>query len=482
MNIGIKYRLFLAMLMASALAVITLVGLMQWNLSRGFLNFVKETEQVATQKLVDSLERRYTQEQSWTELQHNPREWRELILAALLPKPPEGGGYKPGPGQQPPPPPEREPGSGPQMLPPPLADDFARRVVLRDSRHQPLTEAFSQQKTSQEIPLYSGSQVVGYLSFVPLSELTDDRHIGFLREQKLTFLLVAGCIVVVAGILSYLLARHLVRPLGALAAGTRRLAGGEYDSRVEEVGDDEIGRLGKDFNLLALTLENNEVARRQWIADISHELRTPIGILRGETEALLDGVRQPDAAALQSLHAEALRLGRLVDDLYQLSLSDLGALSYRKTELELADLLQGLVNSYRGEFAQKGLQLDFDQNRANEALVFGDPERLRQLFSNLLDNSLKYTDAGGKLVIDLEIGDRQLQVNFRDTAPAVAAEELDKLFDRLYRIESSRNRNTGGAGLGLAICRNIAEAHQGSIVAHAADSGGLWIELRLPLL
>lgn len=475
MNIGIKYRLFFAMLMASLLAVVTLVGLMQWNLSRGFLHFVKKTEQVATQKLVDSLQQRYAEKQNWLDLQADPALWRELILKALLPERPDPEQQRSGP------PPAGTHRSGPQMLPPPLVDDFTRRVVLLDSRQQPLTEPFPQQEASQQLPLYSGGELVGYLSFVPLSKLTDDRITRFLHEQRLTFLLVAGCIVVVAAILSFLLARRLVRPLGALAESTRRLTGGEYGSRVEEVGNDEIGSLAKDFNLLALTLENNEAARRQWIADISHELRTPIGILRGETEALLDGVRTPDAVALQSLHAEALRLGRLVDDLYQLSMSDLGALSYRKTELDLATLLAELVASYRCKFGQKSLRLDFDRTMAGRAMVFGDPERLRQLFSNLFDNSLKYTDAGGGLEIDLRRCDRHLQVNFRDTAPAVEEENLEKLFERLYRIESSRNRNTGGAGLGLAICRNIAEAHQGTITARLAESGGLWIELKLPL-
>jgi len=302
-----------------------------------------------------------------------------------------------------------------------------------------------------------------------------------LHEQKVTFLLVGGIIIVFAGILSYLLARRLVRPLEDLAEGTRRLASGDYERRVEVKGGDEIGNLSKDFNLLALTLEKNEEARRQWIADISHELRTPLGILRGETEALLDGVRQPDHAALQSLNTETLRLGRLVDDLYQLSMSDLGALSYRKKILNLAGLIEELAESYRNEFDQHGLSLTLTYEGSQGIQAFGDQERLHQLFTNLFENSLKYTDSGGGLEITLAIEGRNLSINFQDTAPTVPVAELEKLFDRLYRFESSRNRQTGGAGLGLSICKNIIEAHEGSISAAVSPLGGLWIKVSLPL-
>ena len=222
---------------------------------------------------------------------------------------------------------------------------------------------------------------------------------------------------------------------------------------------DELGKLASDFNLLALTLEKNEQARRQWVADISHELRTPIGILRGEIEALQDGVRQADADALQSLQSETLRLGRLVDDLYQLSMSDLGALNYCKSDLAAFELVKEVVESYRHEFLQRNIRLQLSGK--GDFRVFGDGERLRQLFTNLLDNSLKYTDEGGLLKIETHAGRQHLIIDFMDTSPAVPEEALERLFERLYRAENSRNRETGGAGLGLSICRNIVEGPPG---------------------
>jgi two-component system sensor histidine kinase BaeS len=277
------------------------------------------------------------------------------------------------------------------------------------------------------------------------------------------------------------LARRLVRPIRALASATHRLAAGQFDIRVPVGSSDELGHLARDFNSLAVTLEKNEQARRQWVADISHELRTPLAVLRGEIEALQDGIRQPTPDSVRSLHGEVLRLSRLVDDLYQLSLSDLGALTYRKENLDVAELLTEALTSYRPELAQKEIRLTLELPRRGTAKVFGDPERLHQLFANVLDNALKYTDAGGALAIRLDVGDGQARLDFQDSAPGVPESKLERLFDRLYRVETSRNRAAGGAGLGLAICRNIVEAHAGRITAQPSPLGGVWIRITLPL-
>jgi two-component system sensor histidine kinase BaeS len=178
-----------------------------------------------------------------------------------------------------------------------------------------------------------------------------------------------------------------------------------------------------------------------------------------------------------------IRLHRLVDDLHQLTLSDLGALTYRKEDLELADVLADSADAYRAEFARKGITLttDLPQGREAGTGVFADKERLQQLFSNLFGNSLKYTEKGGKLVVRLRCSGGRATIDFEDSAPGVPGEDLEKLFDRLYRVETSRSRVSGGAGLGLPICRNIVEAHGGSITAHASSLGGLLMRISLPL-
>jgi len=322
---------------------------------------------------------------------------------------------------------------------------------------------------------------VGYLGLLPLKILAEDRQVRFAREQRQTFALIALAMVFLAALLSIPLAQRMVKRIRNMASATHLLASGRYDTRVPVESSDELGRLARDFNALALTLERHEQARRQWIADISHELRTPLSILRGEIEALQDGVRAATPQTIGSLHGEVIRLSRLVNDLYDLSLSDLGALAYSKSDIDLAQALLQALDPYRPEYADKGISLETDLPAGTAFPLFADYERLRQLFSNLLENSLKYTDPGGRLRIFVERNNGKATVHFQDSGPGVPEGELEKLFDRLYRVDSSRNRESGGAGLGLSICRSIVLAHEGAIAAFPSPLGGLWVKIEFPM-
>ena len=229
---------------------------------------------------------------------------------------------------------------------------------------------------------------------VPRKEVSEPHQARFIKEQSLAFAMVAGVVLLLATGLSLLLSKRLVRPLRGLAEATRQLAAGKFATRVDVVSADELGQLADNFNTLAMTLEKNEQARQQWVADISHELRTPVAILRGEIEALQDGIRQPDADSLRSLHGEVLRITRLVDDLYQLTMSDLGALTYQKEKLDIIGLLKETVASHDTKFSDKGITLTSTLPRENTVEILGDAERLRQLFANLLANSLNQRTKG----------------------------------------------------------------------------------------
>jgi len=269
-------------------------------------------------------------------------------------------------------------------------------------------------------------------------------------------------------------------PVKNIARATHRLAAGEYATRVAVASRDEIGALSADFNRLAQTLERNEALRRAFVADISHELRTPLAVLRGELEAIEDGVRPLSAASLKSLQAEVDTLNKLVGHLYDLSLSDIGALTYRKVDVDLTDVLQNILSAYRARFAERGVSLHAELPD-QPLIVLADEARLRQLFHNVMENSLRYTDSGGTVKVACTRRQHTAQIDFQDSEPAVPEEALPRLFDRFYRVESSRNRASGGAGLGLAISRNIVEAHQGTIVAKASPLGGVWLAITLPL-
>jgi len=284
---------------------------------------------------------------------------------------------------------------------------------------------------------------------------------------------------VLAAVVAMVLARAFLLPVKRLAEATHRLAAGAYDTRVAVRSGDEIGGLGEDFNRLAHALERNEQLRRRFIADVSHELRTPLAIARGEIEAIEDGVRPLSRESLASLKHEVGALGKLVEDLYQLALADVGALAYRKERIDVAEVAREAVDAYGERLRERGLKVDAELAPAN---VFGDGDRLGQAFRNLLENSLRYTDPGGRLRIGVKRDAGRVAVEFEDSAPGVAAQAMPHLFERFFRVEGSRNRVHGGAGLGLAIVRSIVEAHGGEIVARASQLGGLSVMIALPEL
>lgn len=356
--------------------------------------------------------------------------------------------------------------------------DLTRRLRLFDGEGALVFGPDEVAVAESRIPVPLNGETVGYLALRQRESVSDESALGFQAGQRRTYGLIAALALALSALLSLILSRRLLRPIRRITVGARRLGEGRYATRIPVDRSDELGRLAEDFNHLAAALEQNEQTRRQWVADISHELRTPLAILRGEIEALLDGVRQASPERMQSLHAEVMSLGKLVDDLYELALSDLGALDYKRESLDLAISLDAVVDTFTHRFAAKQLGL---HNQVKGPLpLSGDPRRLQQLFTNLLENSQRYTDPGGRLVIRLESETADYHLVLEDTAPGVPESALPRLFERLYRVDKSRSRSLGGAGLGLAICRNIVEAHGGRIDAKASRLGGLAVHIRLP--
>ena len=194
----------------------------------------------------------------------------------------------------------------------------------------------------------------------------------------------------------------------------------------------------------------------------------------------MDGARQASPEAMRSLHDEANRMKILVGDLYHLALSDIGAMNYRKEWVWLHDIVQEVVDHFTDRFADAGIDLHYESSPGAHAKLYGDPDRLHQLISNLLQNSARYTDTPGECQINLDERNDGIYLDIEDSAPGVPEEALPRLFDRLFRVESSRNRATGGAGLGLAICSNIVSGHDGTISAGTSDLGGLQLSIFFP--
>lgn len=329
-------------------------------------------------------------------------------------------------------------------------------------------------------PVLANGKTVGFLAVVPMRQAMEPSLEEFFQSQRQTWLVLLGISVLVVAGLAFLLTRVLRERLRMLEEGTQAMSEGKFDVRIEPGVPDELGRLARAFNGMAQTLEHAERARRNFMADISHELRTPLAVVRAEVESLQDGVRRGGVDSLANIAEHAKLLGSLIDDLHDLSLTDVGAMAYRFQVDDLAIELEAVLSTMAPRFSAASLELvaDVDQD---EVLVAYDSMRMRQLFENLLENALRYTDPGGVVKVSCKKAGEWVKVAIEDTAPGVREEQLPKLFDRFYRAEPSRNRATGGSGLGLAISRNIVEAHQGVIHANAASAGGLAVTLSFPL-
>ncbi|WP_444921006.1 ATP-binding protein [Microbulbifer sp. CnH-101-G] len=467
MSLNIRNKLSLAFLLTTAITVGGMFVFFQWSFSHGFQAYMRAQELRDVEGLVQALERFYSRKGSWQSLEANGSEWvdlhRQTIFRQL--------------GRRPPPPP---PGAGPRHRPP-MGNQLGPRLSLFDSEKQLVIGRPAPAKELLFQPIQVEGKTVGYLTINPPPALSNNYEQGFIRELSRTFALISIATFVLALAIALPLAWQLVRPIRRLAEATHRLTSGDYKTRIDIERRDELGQLSADFNRLAATLEANEHARNRWMADISHELRTPLAVLKGQIEALQDGVRTATPENLNILHDKIRQLSRLINDLYELSLSDAGALNYCKSDLPLGALLTRVVEDFQSAFAQKNIDLQLQCELAENKFIYADEARLQQLFGNLLTNSLRYTDSGGQLKISARAEAQTAIITFADSSPGVTSADIPHLFDRLYRTDASRSRETGGAGLGLSICQNIVKAHEGSISAGPSRLGGLEISIFLPL-
>lgn len=465
-----------ALLLVGAMAVA-----MRWSFQKGFIDYLTEAELGRFDQTVVDLANAFRREGSWDFIRNRPRIW-----ASFMPLNEQGRPLMP----------DIAPVSDDAQLPanrpvaplrfggqaPPLGPNdrsgLSARVRLLDAQRRYLIGPPDTSGKAVLRPIELDGELVGWLSLTPQPVPSSDLDRGFRDEQLGAIYPIAAGALLLALLLGIPLGRHLLRPVKDVARGAHTLAQGRFDIRLEPRSMDELGQLALDFNALAEALQRNELLRRHGMADISHELRTPLALLRGEIEAMQDGVRPLDERELGRLHDAVMQLNRLVDDLYDLALTDAGALSYRKESLNLAAILRHCADGAEGRIRQCNLTLHLEI--PEQLTVFGDARRLRQVVDNLLKNSRRYTDPGGEIRVTAWQTRDKVYFQIEDSVPGVDAGTLPRLFDRFYRSENSRNYISGGAGLGLAICRNIVEAHQGEIGAEVSPLGGLRVKVSLP--
>lgn len=471
-RLSIRTKLFVAIATIVTTVLFVMAAMVVLSMRAGFSNYLLNAEIASLEPLAGALEDYYAGSDSGWEPLKAPASFQRFTRNNLRPPLTSGEVERPGirGGRPPLPPPPRDP------------RQLAGRLGLLDADEQYVAGArpFASNSTLRAIEverLDGTAQTVGYLILSAPEIGSGVTDALFLRAQYRNLMIGGILIFLVSAGAAYLLALQFQRPFQELSNGVRILADGDYEYRMENPYRDEFRELISNFNILAENLENAELSERQWLSDASHELQTPIAIVRARIEAIEDGVRPADSENLGAIHSAIIRLSRLVQDLNTLS-----RVREKKFELVLKDenvslIAQNAVDDVEPRFSDSGLNLSYEIEP--NIILSCDGVRIRQLFDNILENSRRYTDAPGRVLLTLKIVDGTVVITLEDTPPSPPSEALNRLFERFYRAEASRGRATGGSGLGLAICRAIVDAHGARIIGDRSDWGGLKITIHL---
>ncbi|WP_034279259.1 sensor histidine kinase efflux regulator BaeS [Alkanindiges illinoisensis] len=520
LRLPIASRLFIAVLMTTL--IISLVGLLMlhFTMQKGFSRYVAEVEMQRLDVLVDGLANQYQRYGTWQDAMNASvrsgvvpydrvkKRWLryqyELAMRRSLKRRleerysrgnPANGSYL-----------ENGSLASPLSLAPLLMDDQdAGRAYLppfQPSGPPPIMPGLDRLELGKRLVLYDGEgnylvglrsaedlprrsiklngKTIGYLGLQPALDPEDTLSVNFFSAQSRYLIWIGLSCFLVSAIVSSLLARNFRRPIGELLETASELTHGNYQQHIEIRRNDELGDLAQSINQLSTILYQHEQSRRQWVADTSHELRTPISVLQAQIEAMLDGVREATPAHLQGMQRQVLTLKKLVQDLNELAKADVGQLQCHFRLCNPWNIVLQEVESFEHKFAAKQLHVNVVPP-VHEIELNIDPDRIRQVIANFLENTRRYTNDNGELALSVEITDSQWKLHVDDSPPGLSDEELERLGERFYRVDSSRNRATGGSGLGLALSRQIAEAHDGSIVFDHSPLGGLRATLCLPI-
>ncbi|MFC1988775.1 sensor histidine kinase [Chloroflexota bacterium] len=287
--------------------------------------------------------------------------------------------------------------------------------------------------------------------------------------------------VALAIFLGYLFTRQIVAPLDRVTAAAGHVAQGDLEQRVAIAGSGELAALGESFNLMAATLSRDRQLRQNMIADIAHELRTPLSILQGSIEAMLDGVLETNPDNLTSIHQETVLLSRIIEDLRTLSLADGGNLKFQPVNTDLRSLSSQVIDGFQAQQTLNNVGLTLEAPAELPQAVV-DPDRTAQVIRNLINNALQFTPEGGNITVRLTSDSDGIIVSVADTGSGIPAEDLPYVFDRFYRVDRSRTRSTGGSGLGLAIVKQLVEAQKGSVWVESIEGKGSTFNFRVPSL
>jgi len=355
-------------------------------------------------------------------------------------------------------------------------------VVVADSEEELLGKPYTPDAPGRPMSLLRGAGTIGVLYITQESS----PEVGLVSLNIVgraigRFFLWGGLLAVgIALLLTFVLSRRILAPVKALTQAARQLGKGDFSQRVNSSDKGEVGELAQSFNSMANDLERAEQLRRNMVADVAHELRTPLSNLRGYLEAIRDGVKKPDADTIHSLGEEATLLSRLVDDLQELSLAEAGELKLNCQVGDITELIKQTVPVVRSQAAAKGVSVSVDLPGKLPAVDI-DSHRISQVLYNLLENAVAHTNQGDSITVAARQQDNQVKISVVDTGEGIPAEDLANIFERFYRVDKSRTRATGGSGLGLTIAKRLVEAHGGNIEVNSKPGKGSSFTFTLPV-
>lgn len=484
-------------LLFSFIAVITVMAcsgylVLRWSFERGAHTYLIKSDKQRLKKLSLELSNYYLLHQSWEAFRNNEAAWRRWIsehdhwgieksavdsevatAESQIFEISTDGNVQPRTRAPAPfgPPPLSEHAP---VMPYFLLDKDAKLIVGNKAKKNTVRPIF--------VDNWSTPQIVGYVGLPP-----PPAHVeGFWREPFAAShaeLLLLFCLATLAlSILAaFPLSSLMTRRISRLHHYVSELSQGHYQRRIALDGRDELALLGQNLDKLAQTLDNGQRQQRQLTADISHELRTPVSGLQSYIEAMQDKLIPFHDESLARLHEQTRRLSKLINDLYQLSLADYNGMSFTMRSCNLGELIKRVAALHEPALLKKHLQLSVRVPTFEIVQVLGDEQRLAQVITNLLENSSRYTDAPGRIEIALTTQDGEVLMSVSDSPPGVPQQLHQRLTERLFRVDPSRNRKSGGSGLGLNLCAAIVAAHDGQLMFSDSTLGGLKVSVKLPL-
>ena len=352
-----------------------------------------------------------------------------------------------------------------------------QRIIL-DHRPDSISTVNTRYEIRHEdvvIELKIDNETIGYLIFTTFNISS---RFGIARAILIPIGILSFILAIFLVVVATLLVRRFVNPLADVIYAARAVANGDLNTRIQTHGPQDLRSLSESFNEMANSLERNDRERREMLADVAHELRTPLSVIRGRLEGIMDGVYEENSSQVSTALEQTYILERLIDDLRLLTLAETRQLHFDKSNVDIESLIQRVLDMFSAESQEKNISLSFSEKNGNLFATI-DPQRFEQVMSNLIGNALRYINENGKVWVTANETNNGLRITVNDNGAGIPAEDLPFIFDRFWRKDKSRSRAFGGTGLGLAIAKQLIEAQGGTIEAKNSEEGGLQVIILL---